>query len=364
MQGNNLYILIDDYAAPYRAAFVFPAESATPALVNFIISHTGGLFMVAMSQSRVNAFMLHRMARPATTQSALHDSKGALDMTVSVEARVGVTTGISVHDRSVTLKILGQANPQPKDLVSPGHIFPVQCKEGGTLVRPAIPEAALDLVTRDHCTDAACFVDILNSKGDYASEEEVRSLAQTEKINIVVLSELTKTLLNEEKLIERVSEARLPTAEAGELKAIIYKSSIHSGEHVALVKGDISGEEPILTRVQNESTFFDVFGGSKGGARDQLKQALQALGKSGRGVLVYLRKPEGQLSDQIVQTKETSQHQSMQLMREYGVGAQILRDLGATRIKLLTNSKKNLIGLSSFGIEIVKQVPLSGNSQY
>lgn len=356
---QKIGILIDDYATPSRAAFVLPSSTASPELVNFIISNTGALFMVAMPSARVASFMLNRMARPATTQSALHESISSIDMTVSVEARAGVTTGISAKDRSVTLKILGEELPQPKKLVSPGHIFPVQCKEGGVLVKPAIPEGALDIVVRAGFTESACFVDILNSTGAFATDDEIQQLTSKNSLPVFKLSELTQVLLQEQKLIERISEARLPTELAGEVKAVVYQSSIHAGEHVALVKGDLSGDEPILTRVQNESTFFDVFGGTDGGSRRQLHQALSLIGKRGRGVLVYLRKREGQLEEQIAHPHETRAHASMQLMREYGVGAQILRDLGATRIELLTNSKKNLIGLSTFGIEIVKQLHLS-----
>ncbi len=278
-------------------------------------------------------------------------------MCVTVEAREGVTTGISAADRSVTVTLLGEKIPNPRKIVSPGHIFPVQTREGGLLVRTAIPEAAVDITVECGFNDAALFVDLIGSDGSFLSREAVTLLSKEYKIPCISLGTLTQERLQSQALVQKVTEARLPTEFAGEVHAIIYKSHIHSGEHLALVKGDIHSSDPLLTRVQTEATIHDVFGGSTSNTRRQLHQALRQIGSRGRGVLVYLRKPqEGFLKDQLSEGPALASR--MTLMRDYGIGAQILRDLGVSKIELLTNTKKNLVGLKTFGIDIVAQTPL------
>lgn len=340
-----------------RAALVSPAQSISPQIINSIASLTGGLFFVAISQARANALLLGPMTRPLHTPGIRPEQNDLPQMCISVEARSGVTTGISASDRSITIQILGDESPNPRKLVSPGHIFPVEAKDGGLLERTALPEAAVDVVTHLGYSDAALCVDLLDASGAFPTLDAIKAVCEDNAIPSITIQELTSYFLKTRSIIEKVSEARLPTEYAGEVKAITFKSRVHSGEHLVLVKGDISGDLPVLTRVHTESTLHDVFGGGTKKQREQILTALKQIGAEGRGVIVYLRKPSADLLAAEV-SPHTSQPPRMDLMREYGIGAQILHHLGIKRIKILTGSKKNLVGLHAFGIEITEQLPL------
>jgi 3,4-dihydroxy 2-butanone 4-phosphate synthase/GTP cyclohydrolase II len=262
----------------------------------------------------------------------------------------------------VTLRILGAAEIQPRKLVQPGHIFPVEVRAGGVLVKNALPEGAVDIVSIAGFTGAAAFIDLLDTSGNFLSGSAVSDFAARHDIPLIQLSDLTRYRLETEKVVYRVAEAKLPTKLAGELRSIIYKSTVHGGEHLALIKGEIDPTEPLLTRVQPENTFADVFGGATPRSREQIQGCLREIGRRGRGVIVYLRRPtSGELHHQ-VDTAGIIPSPGKALMREYGLGAQILRDLGARKIELLTGSKKDLAGLQSFGLEIVSQIPLPGGA--
>jgi 3,4-dihydroxy 2-butanone 4-phosphate synthase/GTP cyclohydrolase II len=232
------------------------------------------------------------------------------------------------------------------------------------LVRNALPEGALDIVRIANFTDAALFVDLLDENGEFLSLARQEKLAAERDLPTISLGDLIRFRLETEKLVTRVAEARLPTRIAGELRSCIYKSSVHSGEHVALIKGTIDPNKPTLTRVQPEFTFGDVFGGNNPPSRSQLHQALKAINDHGSGVLVYLRRPaSGQLRQQVASWSAEYGHKPAWMMREYGLGAQILRDLGVKRIELLTGTPRNLSGLTTFGIEIVGQRAITEDAE-
>jgi 3,4-dihydroxy 2-butanone 4-phosphate synthase/GTP cyclohydrolase II len=347
---TRLSVIIDDVGSD-RAVVVSPAQEITEDTVNQLLSLSGGLTFVALSAERGTAFLLPFMARSAH-KGDISNSSHHRHFT-SVEAREGVTTGISAADRAVTLRILGAQTPQPRALVKPGHIFPIEARSGGVLVKAAITEAALDLVTLASFTDAALFMDLLDQKGELISSEDALALAERRQIPAFTISEMIQHRLVGEQLVLRTAEAMLPTKEAGEMRAIVYRSAIHDVEHIALVKGELEPGEPVLVRVQSESTLADVFGSPQQSSRKQLHNALRAIGARGAGVLVYLRKPT------ISETPPTSPgNAGASEMREYGIGAQILRDLGATRIELLSSTQRALDGLSSFGISVVSQHPI------
>jgi 3,4-dihydroxy 2-butanone 4-phosphate synthase/GTP cyclohydrolase II len=356
-QSQKLALICDDLSSSGRAVLCAPAANISSALVNRLITLSTGLIFVALSEQRASAFALSLMER---TQSAKLLQTAALPLYQSVESREGVTTGISAADRARTLAVLGGQAPHPRQLVTPGHIFPLATRAGGVLVRSALPEAALDLVTIAGFSDAAVYLDLLSKHGELIRGADIENYARANDILLIKTSELVRYRLESEPLIERIAEAKLPTQHAGELRSYIYRSLIHEGEHVALVKGDVQNSSaPVLTRVQAECTFSDVFGGNQHGSKRSLDLALQAIGKRGTGVLVYLRRPAlGVLGDQIDQQGEPVSPQPQQMMRDYGIGAQILRDLGVQKIELLTGSQKNLIGIRPFGLEIVSQVPL------
>jgi 3,4-dihydroxy 2-butanone 4-phosphate synthase/GTP cyclohydrolase II len=354
---SKLGILVDDLSSS-RAALFAPAEEVTAQEVNRILTLSGGLTFVALSPERAAAFLLATMARPSTMgSSALPTSQTS--QYVSVEAREGITTGISAADRAKTLQILGARVAQPRALVKPGHIFPVETREGGVLVKTAIPEGALDIVKMSGFTDAALFVDLLDTKGELMNEHGAHECALREGLPLITLSELIQHRLRQESLVVRVAEAMLPTTLAGEVRAIVYRSNISDVEHVALVKGDVSGDTPVLVRVQAEHTVPDVFGGDSPASRSILQNSLKEIGARGRGVLLYLRRPFMDSKGSAIQhLKDTPPSLAATRMREYGVGAQILRDLGVTQVELLTSSKRSLEGLPSFGITVVSQISI------
>ena len=354
---NKLGILVDDLSAS-RAALIAPTEEISATDVNRILTISGGITLVALSPERAAAFLLSTMARPSTSgHSPVPMAQTA--QYVSVEAREGITTGISAADRAKTLQILGAKIAQPRALVKPGHIFPVETREGGVLVKTAIPEGALDIVKMGGFTDAALFVDLLDTQGELMNEQRAEECARRESLPLIKLSELIQYRLRKESLVVRVAEAMLPTTLAGEVRAIVYRSHISDIEHVALVKGDVSGDTPVLVRVQAENTVPDVFGGDSPASRAHLQKSLKEVGARGRGVLLYLRRPFMDSKGSSIQhLKDAPLSLTATRMREYGVGAQILRDLGVTQVELLTSSKRSLEGLPSFGITVVSQISI------
>jgi 3,4-dihydroxy 2-butanone 4-phosphate synthase/GTP cyclohydrolase II len=353
---GRLAVLQDDLG-DLQSVIVAPAQEISDAEVNRILHMSGGLTFVALSPDRAAAFMLTPMASRDVSSSS-HTDKPRFSQLTSVEAREGVSTGISAADRARTISILGARNPHPRSLVKPGHIFPVSTKTGGILVKAEIPEAALDLVKLTGFSDAALFVDLLDQNGSFVIGESVTKWATAHEIPLITISELIRHRLIKEPLVTKIAESRLPTVAGGDLKAIVYRSKINDVEHIALVKGQLRADKPVLTRVQVENTVADVFGGNDPATRVQISNALSTLQEGDSGVLLYLRRAS--LSDTfdpqaIDHSPQSQDHSAPAGMREYGVGAQILRDLGVSQIELLSSTKRTLIGLDSFGIRIVSQ---------
>jgi 3,4-dihydroxy 2-butanone 4-phosphate synthase/GTP cyclohydrolase II len=340
---------------------VAPAQDISEEEINRILTFSGGLTFVALAPERAAALALPPMTRPLLTGLDIV-KPASLPQYTSVEAREGVSSGISAADRATTIRVLGATVAQPRALVKPGHIFPVETKPGGTLVRAAIPEAAIDIVVHAGYSDAALFVDLLDRSGEIITPEAARSWAHNHGVPIFSISDIIRERLVREPLIVRLSEATIPTRQAGEVKAIAYRSQIHDVEHVALVKGKLDISAPVLVRVQVEHLLSDVFGGSRPATRRQIDNSLAAIGERGSGVFLYLRRKMLH-DDPVFHPASTSSatgsdipHPAM--MREYGVGAQILRDLGITRIELLSSTQRSLVGLKSFGMTVVNQIPI------
>ncbi len=347
-------VLLDDVGSE-RAVIIAPADEISETLVNKLITLSGGLTFVALSQERASAFLLSSMA-PGQGNSSTGGHQ-SLSLYTSVEARAGVTTGISAADRAATLRILGERAPQPRSLVRPGHIFPVETKTGGVLVRSALPEASLDITKMAGFTDAALFMDLLDQHGELIDTQGAKVLAENHNLALFSISELIQYRLSREPLISRVAEAIIPTKQAGELRAIVYRSALHEVEHIAYVKGEISSDQPVVVRVQSENTLADVFGGAHPASRKQLHNSLRAIGERGSGIVLYLRKPLIMDADSCTNEHSVPAPPTAQ-MREYGIGAQILRDLGAGQIELLSSTSRALMGLSSFGISVTRHIPI------
>jgi 3,4-dihydroxy 2-butanone 4-phosphate synthase/GTP cyclohydrolase II len=360
---RGFVILHDDFAAPFRGVIVAAAQNICAETVNKALHLTSGLCFVALSRERAQALMLSPMQRPATSRSSGVDSRNNLAMCLSVEAREGVTTGISASDRATTIQILGEETPVARKLIHPGHIFPIEAKAGGVLVKNSLTEAALDIVVIAGFNDAALYLDLLNPDGEFLSPEEQRQLSKKEAIPLIQLSELVHYRLQHEPLISRVAEAKLPSFFGEDLRAIIFRSLLDDAEHLAIVKGVPQADRPTIIRVQTEATFSDVFGGDNPPTRAQIHAALRAIEHENAGVVLYLRGTSSkQLKQQIEKLNGTKSETPPSLMREYGLGAQILRDLGVKDAIILSNSAGNLIGLESFGIRVIETRPLNSES--
>ncbi len=354
---RGLALIFDDSGTLPHGLLIAAAQDIRPETVNEMLTLGGGLLSVVVSPERAQTLELQRMGpqRQFIVQQA-HDNS---DYCVSVEAREGVSTGISVADRTATVRVLGERQPTARKLVSPGHIFPFIARAGGVLEKNSLREAALDFVRCSGFTDAALCSDLLDRSGAFMSTADQQQLAQQNGLPTCSLSQMTRHRLENENLVQCLAQTQIPTQSAGQLKSFIYRSQIHDGEHLALVKGDLDPNKPILTRVQPEFTFGDVFGGSNPPTRHVIQRSLKAIAENGSGVLVYLRRPQGgELRAQVLDWQNRFQRRPGALMREYGVGAQILRHLGVRKIELLTNSQNRLVGVTSFGVEIVSTRPI------
>lgn len=339
---------------------VTAARDISADTVNQLLYLGRGIIFVAIPPERTQELLLAPMLRPALSSNNQTSTRdySHLKICLSVEAREGITTGISASDRATTIRALGADIPNPKSLISPGHIFPVEVCTGGVLVKCALPEAALDLTQSSTSSQAAAYIDLLDSEGEFLTIEKTFDLASSLALPIIGLSQLISYRLSTTTLIARIAETRLPTIDGGLLKSIAYSCKIDNSEHIALIKGEINSNQAVLTRIQVEAPLSDVFGGGSHTSRNSIKRSLAIIQERHSGVLVYLR---GSTLRKSAFQKHQSQtdNNSYTLMRNYGIGAQILRDLNISKVELLYNHPRIHAGLETFGIEIVKHQQLS-----
>jgi 3,4-dihydroxy 2-butanone 4-phosphate synthase/GTP cyclohydrolase II len=302
------------------------------------------------------------------------------DFQISVDAAHGITTGISAGDRAATIKIMADPTAVPEDLVQPGHVFPLRARPGGVLQRAGHTEAAVDLVKLAGCRPIGVICEIMSEDGSMARLPELAKLAKKHRLKICTIEDLIKYRRTREKLVERVEVVKMPT-EHGDFSLYLYRSKLDGQHHLALVCGELAGKENVLVRVHSECLTGDVFGSRRCDCGPQLHQAMRQVAEAGRGVVVYMRQ-EGRgiglapkikaykLQEQGYDTVEANQKLGFNMdLREYGLGAQILADLGLRTIRLLTNNPKKVVGLEGYGLEIVEQVPIKvhpnpHNTQY
>ena len=363
IRAGKLVVVTDDADRENEGDLVLAAEKVTPEAVNFMATHGRGLICVPVTEERADELGLQRMV-------SQNKESHRTDFTVSVDATHGITTGISAHDRSATIAILADPLSKPEDLVQPGHIFPLRARAGGVLRRAGHTEASVDLARMAGLHPAGVLCEILNADGTMARLPELIEFKRQHNLKMCSIADLIAYRRTQEKLVEREQVIQLPT-DFGDFELHLYRSTVDGEHHLALVKGDLSKAAAPLVRVHSECLTGDVFGSRRCDCGSQLHQAMQMIEAEGCGVVLYMRRHEGRgiglpakihaykLQEGGLDTVEANLRLGFPAeLRDYGVGAQILVDLGIHKMRFLTNNPKKVIGLEGYGLEIVERVPI------